>query len=384
MIPSVTVLLAVHNGGEYLHGVVEDVLAQTYDDFELLVVDDASTDGSPDLVLAAADERIRLLRNDRNIGQVPSLNLGLREARGAYVARIDHDDRMLPTRLERQVEVLDREPEAALVGTWIDVVDEEDGLWAKPRGDVRDYVDFVLAILRDRYPFGHPSLMYRREVVLTLGGYEPALAPAEDKDLYRRLALARYEARVVREALVRYRRHAAQLSQERHELQLAVDHAGQERFLAELVGTEAAPALRALLADGTAGAGAAALLDRLVEGAAGRLRLSTAEREKLERGLAGHVTRRAARRGTAARYVLAWSIRRRARYALLLPVLPLVPAVRAAARPVYAAARRGRLSPLGRRARRVRWLRWIYARVRAASVDRRGDVHRGEHRAPPR
>ena len=362
--PRVTVLLAVHNGGDYLRGVVEDVRAQTYSDLEFLVVDDASTDGSPDIVASSGDPRVRLLQNDRNLGQVPSLNRGLRAARGDYVARIDHDDRMLPTRIERQVAVLDREPAVALVGTWMDIVDEHDRLWARLRGRIDDFVDLVLAILRDRYPFAHPSLMYRRNVILELGGYDPALAPAEDKDLYRRLALARHNAHVVREPLVRHRRHERQLSQERAEIQLLHDWEGQERFLAELAGEEHALRLRLLLSTGVAPGGAETeLLERLLDGAQRRLELTSAERERLESLLARHLAGRALAAGPRAYRTLLWSTRREPWTAPAAVVLPAMPALRAAGRMTRRAAASDALLGVRRRARRVRLLRYFYSRL---------------------
>lgn len=265
----VTVLMAVKDGLPWVRDAVESVLAQTYRDFELLVVDDASSDGTAEAVESYGDPRTRVLRNDRNLGQVPSLNRGLREAAGEYVARLDADDVCLPRRLERQVAVLDSEPAVALVGAWMDVVDERGRLWGKLRGHVRDLPEFLFAILADRYPWGHPSVMFRREAVLALGGYDETLAPSEDKDLYRRLALAGHDARGVEEVLVRYRRHEAQLSRELAEVQLRHDRESQERFVAEL-GPE----------------------ESLADGAARRLGLSDVERDKLARLLERHARRR--------------------------------------------------------------------------------------------
>lgn len=352
----VSVLIAVHDGGDLLEPAAASVLDQTFRDFELLLVDDASTDGAVERL--PEDPRIRVLRNERNLGQVPSLNLGLEAARGEYVARLDADDEMLPTRLARQVAVLDAEPDVALVGTWMDVVDERGRLYAKLRGHVRDFSELVLAILLDRYPFGHPSLMYRRDVVRELGGYDASLAPSEDKDLYRRLALARREVRGIEAPLVRYRRHERQLSQERHEVQLARDHEGQERFLAELVGPDEAPALRVLLAEGR---GDPTLLDRLLDAAAARLNLDGHERERLARGLTGPLARRALGAGPAGREVLRWTARRRPIALVALPLLPLSPP----ARRTGASLRRGtRAFPRLRRvARRSRVLRWVYSRL---------------------
>ena len=356
MSPRVTVLMAVRDGGDLLREAVASILGQTFTDFELVLVDDASVDGAIERL--PADPRIRILRNQRNLGQVPSLNLGLVEARGEYVARLDADDAMLPTRLARQVAALDAEPRVALVGTWMDVVDERGRLYAKLRGHIRDYAELVLAVLVDHYPFAHPSLMYRRSVVRSLGGYDASLAPSEDKDLYRRLALDRHEARCVEEPLVRYRRHERQLSQEQRETQLAHDHEGQERFLSELVGADAAPSLRVLLAKGV---GDAALLDMLLVGASRRLHLDEDELEQVANGLARHVARRAVAAGPAGRDALLWA-GPRWRYApLARPVLPLVPPTRRAGSRLRDATHA--FPRLRRLARHSRWLRWVYARL---------------------
>jgi glycosyltransferase involved in cell wall biosynthesis len=285
----VTVLIAVRDGLPWLTDAIESVLAQTYSDFELLLVDDASSDGTAEAAEAYGDRRIRVLRNERNLGQVPSLNRGLREAQGEYVARLDADDVCLPERLERQVAVLDADPALALVGTWLDVVDERGRLWGRLRGHVRDFPEFVFAILADRYPWGHPSVMFRRDLVLRLGGYDETLAPAEDKDLYRRLALARHGARAIEAPLVRYRRHERQLSREQAEVQLRHDRESQERFLAELAGEGDARRLRLMLSGGVVDR---ELLERLLDGAERRLDLTQPERTKLESLLARRLAKR--------------------------------------------------------------------------------------------
>src|SRR5581483_11138356 len=121
--PHVTVLMPVRNGGGYLRGAVASILGQTFEDFELLVVDDGSDDGSDALVESFGDPRIRLVRNGSPLGLVASLNRGLAEARGAYVARADADDECLPDRLALQVPVLDAEPQVGVVGGWAELVD---------------------------------------------------------------------------------------------------------------------------------------------------------------------------------------------------------------------------------------------------------------------
>ena len=390
MRPRVTVLMAVHNGEPHLRAAVESVLAQTYPDFELLIVDDGSTDGSADVVRSYEDRRIRLLENERNLGQIPSLNRALREAHGEYVARLDHDDLCLPERLERQVEELDAEPSAALAGTWIDVVDEDGRLWATVRGDIATFVDFVAAILVNQFPFGHPSIMFRREIALELGGYDESLGAAEDLDLYRRLALARHEVRVVRAPLVLYRRHVEQMSQAKSHIVAESDAFGHERFIAELAPAAPAGALRLLLTGGEglwrvvsrprAGHSAARGLSALVEGASVRLDLTQGERAELERFLSrrvAQIVRRGWREALISWWLgspplLCWAFRhapgaRRLLIAaygaayLLAPLLRLVFYVQT--RATRAFAHLPLLASVRRRARQSRTLRLLYSRL---------------------
>jgi glycosyltransferase involved in cell wall biosynthesis len=243
----VTVLIAVHDGGAYFRQAIDSVLAQSLGDFELLVVDDASADGSGELAHSYDDARIRVLRNEQNLGQIPSLNRGLREARGPYIARLDADDTWQPELLERTAAVLDAEPSVALVGTWLDSVDEKGRLWSRTRGEIRSYAELVAAVLLDRFPFAHNSIVYRRDVVLELGGYDETLGAAEDKDLYRRLALARQEIRVVPEPLAVYLQHGEQMSRARAAVVAGSDELAYERFLTALGGGLPVRPLRALL-----------------------------------------------------------------------------------------------------------------------------------------
>jgi glycosyltransferase involved in cell wall biosynthesis len=249
MTPRVTVLLAVHNGEPYVRDAVASMLEQTYRDFEFVIVDDASTDGTVATIESFGDDRIRLLRNAHNLGQVPSLNRGLQEARGDIIARIDADDVSHPQRLAKQVAVLDANPSVALVGSWMTLVDERGRKVGALRRSLRGYADFIYHTLIMRVYVAHPAALYRRAPVLEVGGYDERTGPAEDKDLWRKLALAGWDARIVEEPLVRYRLHDAQLSQTRAEYQREVDARSQERFLMQLAPEAPHAAVRMLLAD---------------------------------------------------------------------------------------------------------------------------------------
>jgi len=367
MTPKVTVLLAVHNGEPYIGEAVQSVLDQTFTDFELLLVDDASTDDTVGIVERLGDDRVRILRNESNRGQVPSLNRGLSEARGEYVARLDADDACLPTRLERQVEVLDADPRVGLVGTWMDAVDDRGRLLGRLQKALDDYVDFLYHTLIMRVYVSHPSAMYRREPVLRLGCYDEATGPAEDKDLWRKLALERYEARIVPEALVRYRLHDLQLSQVRAEYQQQVDAESQDRFLAELAPDANAPAVRSLLAgdsDAWNHDAQASLrgLELVLAGARARLALTDEEARRLDERVARRLLDVASSRpwNPTAREVARYAIARlpssaRRRWAAALVTAPVVVGTRTSVRaladvPGVAGIRaRARRSPLARR-----------------------------------
>ena len=247
--PRVSVLMAVQNGLPYVHEAVESVLAQTFADFELLVVDDASEDGTAEAVESYADPRVRVVRLAENIGQAPALNLGLRECRGEYVARLDADDACLPERFTRQVESLDSDEGLALVGSWMELVDEQGRSLGVRGGQIRTKAEFVFQTLVSYVLISHPAAMYRRSVALDLCGYDPELAPSEDKDLWRRMLLAGWDARIVEEPLVRYRIHGQQLSQVQAERQQRTDRLSQELFLRALAPGVDAVSLRRLLAD---------------------------------------------------------------------------------------------------------------------------------------
>lgn len=391
MTPRVSVLIAVHNGGDNLRRAVDSVLAQTFEDFELLLVDDASTDAAVEDV-AHLDRRIRVLRNPQNVGQAPSLNRGLNEALGQYIARLDHDDLCRPTRLERQVAVLDAEPRVALIGTWVDVIDERDRLYTRLKGRLPDFPSLLFWLIVDRPPLAHPALLYRRDVIRNLGGYDATFAPAEDKDLYRRLALARYEVRIVEEPLVAYRRHPQQLSQLRREAQKLNDERSQEIFLAALARDRSAAHRLRLVFSGDQDtwselsqidpADAITAVRRLLWGATSSLALDDYESERLTRLVMARLARSA---------IGAWRCGPRAQRAWALPIFdhalreapgavaPLVPLLTGALvtgpllLPIARVLRTGArtlvvlplLQPIRRVLRRSRPLRWLYARARS-------------------
>jgi len=187
--PAISVLLPVYNGGRYLGGAIESLLAQTFGDFEVIAVDDGSTDRSLDVLTAYAnrDPRIRVISRT-NTGIVGALNEALRVARAPLVARMDADDIALPGRLFAQKEFMDRNPEILGCGTAVYVMDTRNAIVDLMRRPLHA-IDIERALLRgDGGALIHPSTLFRAEAVARVGGYRLEAQFTEDLDLYLRLA----------------------------------------------------------------------------------------------------------------------------------------------------------------------------------------------------
>ena len=216
-VPLVSVLLAVHNDAAFLGSALDSVFGQTRRDLELIVVDDASTDETPEVLGRVTDRRFVLLRNDERLGLAASLNHGLDQATGKYVARLDADDIALPQRLERQLARIRAAPPVGIVGSG--VVDlTVDGRQGKthlmPAGSrpLRWHALFSS-------PFFHPTVLVDRELLDKQGlRYDPSFLESEDYELWTRL-FAIADGDNVRDALVLKRVHSGQASQHRRELQ---------------------------------------------------------------------------------------------------------------------------------------------------------------------
>jgi glycosyltransferase involved in cell wall biosynthesis len=222
--PKVSVVLPVWNAERYLAGAIESVLAQTFTDFELLIVDDGSTDGSAALIRRYRDRRIRRIENEKNLGVTRSLNLGLELARGRYVARMDADDLCAPERLERQVAFLDAHPGVALVASrarWVDALGAEIGVIDTPADG-----ETLRRRLRRGNWIVHGTVMMRAEAVRALGGYNESMERAEDYDLWLRLS-ERHQIAALPALLYTWRDHGGSVSRRHLEQQSQIAERAQ-------------------------------------------------------------------------------------------------------------------------------------------------------------
>ena len=200
--PTVSVIVPTHNRADLLPRAVDSVLAQTYGSYEILIVDDCSSDGTQDVIAGFADPRIRSFRHERNRGQSAAINTGIAHARGEYVGFLDDDDEWLPGKLAGQVALLDASsPKVALVYGWMDRVDDSDGrLIPAYRSTVEgDIFESALAL---SIPGPTIVLLLRSSVAREVGGMDESLLKQNDVDLICRVS-QRYHAAVLREVVAR-------------------------------------------------------------------------------------------------------------------------------------------------------------------------------------
>ena len=216
--------MSVYNGRPFLETAVESVLDQTFTDFEFIIIDDGSTDGSSEILRrhAAQDDRIRLF-DQENIGITPSINRGLRKTRGEYIARMDADDVSLPARFEKQVAYLENHPDCVALGGQVRLIDDNGrpvrnsesppysdregwmkGLWMDHKLIEKD-------LLAGEWPIQQSASMLRRDAVEDIGGYDERFPTNQDHDLFLKLAEVGRLANL-QETVVKYRRHPEQVT----------------------------------------------------------------------------------------------------------------------------------------------------------------------------
>lgn len=210
MNPTVSVFMTVYNSEKFLRPSIDSLLGQTFADFELVVVDDGSTDASADIVRNIQDRRVRLIQPGKHIGRTPALNVALREARGIYAACQDADDFSLPDRLERQVAFLNENPDICVVGGWCDYV-TEDGRPVRTAAPPESHIEIVDYSVKDS-PFIHSTVMFRLQPILDLGGYPEEYLFAQDCALWLKV-IRKYRTANLPRVLAKRLIHPEQLTQ---------------------------------------------------------------------------------------------------------------------------------------------------------------------------
>ncbi len=209
--PDISVLLPVYNAQNYLEKAIDSILAQSFKNFELVLINDGSTDDSTEICrkFAREDSRIVLIEQE-NKGLITTLNLGIETCRAPLIARMDADDIAEKERFARQKLYMDENPDTLVLGSAITLIDEYDQLIGKVRypkaGRGMDHY-----IFKHGSPVAHPAVMMSRKAALELGGYRIAYKHAEDYDLWLRFHKMG-KIHNLEESLLRYRHHSGQIT----------------------------------------------------------------------------------------------------------------------------------------------------------------------------
>jgi len=205
--PKVSVIIPTYNRSQFVCETVESVLSQTYKDFEIIVIDDGSTDGTKDVLAHYSDQIKYIYQQNQGVGA--ARNKGITEARGEYLAFIDDDDLWLPEKLEKQVEYMDNHPDVAFVstGTYVIDVDGNDvAKWQKYESSRQTFESLV----EDNFIF-NLTVLLRKNCFENVGGFDTRLAISQDYDLWLRLA-KRYKFAYLDFYSAKYREHAQGIS----------------------------------------------------------------------------------------------------------------------------------------------------------------------------
>lgn len=228
MLPKVSVVLPVYNAALYVKEAVQSVLNQTFQNFELLIYNDGSTDNSLEILQQFEDSRIRIVNYEKNIGLIQLLNNAFSEAKGEYIARMDADDVCLPDRFEKQVGFLDQHPNIGICGGFLEIIGTNE-INKKPALDK----DLRWWIFKGS-PFAHPSVMIRNKVLIHSNlKYNPDAYVVEDFDLWWRMAFVTQLANL-ETVLLKYRIHPNQVSSSKNDLQLENLRKSQIEFMKNL------------------------------------------------------------------------------------------------------------------------------------------------------
>lgn len=202
--------MCVYNGEKYLKEAIESILNQTYQNFEFLIVNDASTDKTSNILTQYQDHRIRIIHNSLNLGLTKSLNIGLREAKGEYIARMDADDISLPERLNIQKKFLDEHKDIVCVGTESIVINKDGKTIGKKKVTIDSSISFRILLINQLI---HSATMFRASIVKNIGGYNESYTYAQDYELWSRLNKKRYSIINIERPLIKYRHHQSSITQ---------------------------------------------------------------------------------------------------------------------------------------------------------------------------
>jgi glycosyltransferase involved in cell wall biosynthesis len=198
----ISVILSVFNNEKYLKAAIDSILSQTYSDFELLIMNDGSTDKSQKIINSYNDKRIRMFRNKKRQGLAWCLNYLIRKASGKLIARMDGDDIAYKNRLKEQYNFFKLNPEFVLVGGWAKIINRKGRIIGKLTPLLK-YKEIKRNIISNNH-FIHPAVMFRKKIFKKIGGYDKSLFYSQDYDLFLRM-VAKYPCANINKYLIKFR-----------------------------------------------------------------------------------------------------------------------------------------------------------------------------------
>lgn len=230
MNPLVSIILPVFNSEHFIGDCIESIFGQSYKNIELIVINDGSTDKTIDQLLKYKNKNLKII-NQKNIGIAASINKGIMNSSGEYIARIDADDICYPQRISKQVNYLEVNKNIAALGTYADLIDESGNLVGEVCRKNENNGDFLFSMLERRTIILHPSVMIRKSVLKKVNYYDEYVK-IDDKKFYNidnpypqdyllwmKMIEAGYSLTVLREKLIKYRLHSKQKTKNKSKLQ---------------------------------------------------------------------------------------------------------------------------------------------------------------------
>lgn len=206
----ISIILSDYNGGELVAHSVESVLSQTLCDFTFYLIDNGSTDNTREILHSYNDSRIVHVDINENKGLANAYNLVLQQITTPWVAIIDADDMWYPTKLEKQMAFLEQHPDYCLLGTWYDLIDANNKIIGTSREPLTSWEQVEKRYKADKLVvFSHPSVVFSREVALSVGGFHGQFWPTDDADMWSRMLETGMKACIYPEVLTMYRIHGA-------------------------------------------------------------------------------------------------------------------------------------------------------------------------------
>jgi glycosyltransferase involved in cell wall biosynthesis len=216
--PKISVVMPVFNGDDFLELAIKSVLAQTYNNFEFIIINDGSTDNSLEIIRKFSDNRIKLITNDQNLGIIKTLNKGMKLSQGDYIVRMDSDDICHPNRFEKQLRYMENHKDVAICGTWINEINEK-GKNLRTKSYSTDSIQLKYELLFSNV-LAHPSIIIRKNIFdLNEFYYDENYIHAEDFELWNRLS-KKYRIANIPETLLNYRISKNGISRKKRQEQL--------------------------------------------------------------------------------------------------------------------------------------------------------------------